>query len=387
MALKTEFYVMKLTTLQRRAYDTAATENGAIVAGYAGTGKTEVLKELALNIGYDVLCPTNKAATVLRDKGIARAMTYHKAIYNPLIGKELRLDALGNPIPVLDDDGVPLMERGEPVYEIDETVNFEPKESDGMMEGCFVDEGSMLGPDALTDLRAAYRNVVIFGDPAQLPPVKAKSVFKEEAVSVFLDEVHRVAMGNPITAFATSVREGREDRSLINRTKNDGGTIFAVDRCSANAMERFVEENYKLICWSNKRRRQLNEQYRTELGLEFGTLSKGDKLICLRSVYGSDRELVAFNGLEGTCIEEQGPTTSRRKLVKTSFGPVWAEPFWQGDTVKELDYAYAVTCHKAQGSEWDNVAVFDQRRWMKSHKMEWFYTAVTRAKEKLVIVG
>ena len=57
------------------------------------------------------------------------------------------------------------------------------------------------------------------------------------------------------------------------------------------------------------------------------------------------------------------------------------------DAPYEFAYAYAITCHKAQGSEWNKVLVFEE--WFpnvaEEHK-RWLYTAATRASEKLVII-
>ena len=55
------------------------------------------------------------------------------------------------------------------------------------------------------------------------------------------------------------------------------------------------------------------------------------------------------------------------------------------DTIDRFEFAYAVTCHKAQGSEYDFVIVFDESRFFEDSS-RWLYTAITRAKKKLIIV-
>ena len=58
-----------------------------------------------------------------------------------------------------------------------------------------------------------------------------------------------------------------------------------------------------------------------------------------------------------------------------------------GDLVpKEFDFAYAITCHKAQGSEFDSVVVFDESWLFGEDRYRWLYTAITRAKKRLLIV-
>ena len=54
---------------------------------------------------------------------------------------------------------------------------------------------------------------------------------------------------------------------------------------------------------------------------------------------------------------------------------------------REFEYGYAITCHKAQGSEWDKVLVIEENfPWNKEEHIRWLYTAATRSSEKLVIV-
>jgi len=52
----------------------------------------------------------------------------------------------------------------------------------------------------------------------------------------------------------------------------------------------------------------------------------------------------------------------------------------------EFDYGYALTVHKSQGSQWDNVVLFDESRAFREHRHRWLYTAITRAARKLTMV-
>jgi exodeoxyribonuclease-5 len=58
---------------------------------------------------------------------------------------------------------------------------------------------------------------------------------------------------------------------------------------------------------------------------------------------------------------------------------------WQKG-VEEFDYAYALTVHKAQGSQWDDVLLFDQSHVFRKNRYRWFYTAITRAAKTITIV-
>ena len=67
-------------------------------------------------------------------------------------------------------------------------------------------------------------------------------------------------------------------------------------------------------------------------------------------------------------------------LIKKNKNIQWQPPY-------DFAYAYAITCHKAQGSEWDKVLVFEEGfPFNQEEHKRWLYTAVTRAKEKLVVV-
>ena len=56
------------------------------------------------------------------------------------------------------------------------------------------------------------------------------------------------------------------------------------------------------------------------------------------------------------------------------------------ETISRFEFAYAITCHKAQGSEFDSVVVFDEGWLFGEDRYRWLYTAITRAKKRLIIV-
>ena len=77
--------------------------------------------------------------------------------------------------------------------------------------------------------------------------------------------------------------------------------------------------------------------------------------------------------------------TSRLMLLAKETGSIIA--CMNPSAMRQKAYAYGITCHKAQGSEWDKVLVFEERfPFSEEEHMRWLYTAITRAKEKLVIV-
>jgi exodeoxyribonuclease-5 len=52
----------------------------------------------------------------------------------------------------------------------------------------------------------------------------------------------------------------------------------------------------------------------------------------------------------------------------------------------EFTFGWAITCHKAQGSQWDAPIIFDESRCFREHARNWLYTAITRAADRVVVV-
>jgi exodeoxyribonuclease-5 len=75
------------------------------------------------------------------------------------------------------------------------------------------------------------------------------------------------------------------------------------------------------------------------------------------------------------------------KVHKSFFSDEVAKPDWKMlKGSQEFDYGYAITCHKSQGSQWDNVLVYDESWCFRDQWERWLYTAITRAAEKITIV-
>src|SRR6185312_15444324 len=128
--------------------------------------------------------------------------------------------------------------------------------------------------------------------------------------------------------------------------------------------------------------------------------SAGDKLVCLRN----NRKKGLFNGALWSVKES--PST-RRDILKMRIEPddeagrrpikVSVRPeCFTGDIDKlewplrkrfdEFDYGYVLTVHKAQGSQWDDVVLFDESFAFQESRQRWLYTGVTRAAKRLTIV-
>lgn len=340
--------------------------------GYAGTGKTTLAKALAETVKGSVLYATftGKAALVLRKKGCEDASTIHSLIYRVEVD-----EATGEHSFILND------------------------ESDLCSAALLiVDEVSMVGADLAKDLLSFGVRILVLGDPAQLPPVKDEGYFINAEPDVMLTEVHRQAQDNPIIRMSMDIREGRRLQpgrygdSLVARSRD-------LPRDELGSMVLGADQ---LICGLNKSRVSFNQRIRTMKGLRGDSVDwhpkRGDRLICLRN----DRQLGLFNGglfdLEKV-IDLGGKLRMRVHALDEDRQPLTVETFenFFCGTESELDwrelrgtqqftFGWAITCHKSQGSQWDNVIVFDESGAFREAKRNWLYTAITRAAESVTVI-
>lgn len=341
--------------------------------GYAGSGKTTLAKHLADGINGSVLyaCFTGKAALVLRKKGCEGAGTIHSLIYKP--------------------------KQDEVTGETEFVLNRDSAAAFASL--IVIDEVSMVGEELARDLLSFGRKVLVLGDPAQLPPVKGEGYFINAKPDVMLTEVHRQAQDNPIIRLSMDVREGR------GLKPGQYGSSIVVPRASIDKdqLRDLVLGADQLLCGLNKTRQTFNARIRELKGLQGlaknWTPAVGDRLVCLRN----NREKNLFNGGLWD-VQRVTPLGSTIEMRVDSLDEPGTEPvdiqvpaaFFNG-TEKDLDwrerrradeftYGWALTCHKSQGSQWDNVIVFDEGRSFRDDAAKWTYTAITRAAEKVTVV-
>ena len=336
--------------------------------GYAGTGKTTLARHLADDARGEVLFGafTGKAALVLRRKGCAGAKTIHSMIYR------------------VDD--------GEDSWEPKFILNQDSDVRDASF--VIIDECSMVGPDLGADLLSFGTKVLVLGDPAQLPPVSGAGFFTEGLTpDIMLTEVHRQARDNPIIAMSMTIREGGAlelgeygTSRVIPRSVIDSAQILAADQ---------------VIVGLNRTRQLYNKRIRELNGRSGDVPVKDDKLVCLRN----DRNKKLLNG---SLWHVQKKATAKGDIVSLTLTPDDAvdeskptkvkvrREFFDGtdDTLHwqdkkgtcEFTYGYALTCHKSQGSQWNNVVVFDEAGAFREDARRWRYTAITRAAERVTVV-
>lgn len=337
--------------------------------GWAGTGKTTLARHIAGLSDDKTLFAAfaGKAAQVLRNKGCYGASTIHGLIYKAVEDKD----------------------TGKVEYKLNQ-------QSDILTAGLVViDECSMVGPDLGADLLSFGTKVLVLGDPFQLPPVNGQGFFTDAEPDIMLTDIRRQAADNPIIRMSMDVREGRgldvghygESRviRLGDVSRDDLGTeVLAADQ---------------VLVGRNRTRRTSNWRIRQMKGLPERAPIKGDRLVCLKN----NRTKGLLNGGMWTVDRSScnGSTALMRvdsaddTMVK-GIDVVVPMEFFRGEEssldwkarkkIDEFDYGYAITCHKAQGSQWDNVLIFDESSAFQENAARWTYTAVTRAAERVFVV-
>lgn len=385
--------------------------------GYAGTGKTTLAIDIAEDVaGGDALFAsfTGKAALVMRKKGCHGATTLHSLIYKPR--RKWR-----------EEDEEEKKQGIDPNHDL---PAWEINPDSALREAALliIDECSMVGEDLARDVLSFKKPVLVLGDPAQLPPVSGAGFFTEgHTPDVMLTEIHRQAADNPIVRIATDIRLGR--RLMLGNHKGirEGEGVAIISREQLKDATELAAE--QILCGRNDTRVTINRRIRAMLRAE-GKLPApaspqdhhlpviGDRVICLKN----KRNRGLLNGAMWTVDALRDRSYGAKKAGRTDvsyldvgsidepgFSTDVAVPqaywYWNGkaqDLVlpdkmqrshyDEFDYAYAITCHKSQGSQWDKVLVFDESAvFGRSADSEdiparWLYTAATRAASALIVV-
>jgi exodeoxyribonuclease-5 len=335
--------------------------------GYAGTGKTTLAKHIAEGIDGKVLFAafTGKAACVMRSKGCYGASTIHRLIYKP-------------------------QEKNE------ENPTFElwRKAPASHAKLIIIDECSMVDAELARDLMSFEVPLLVLGDPAQLPPIQGGGFFTDAKPDAMLTEVHRQAQDNPIVRLSMDIRAGKSlaqgqygDTQVVRRGDLDPKRVIGADQ---------------VLVGRNATRRAYNMRLRERRGFAGALPVTGDKLVCLRN----NRSKGLFNG--GLWVVKEKPKP-RRKILRMRLKPdedlgegnemvkVSVRPECFNGRIEELewlarkpfdefDFGYVLTVHKAQGSQWDDVVLFDESDAFRENRGRWLYTGVTRAAKRLCVV-
>ncbi len=374
-----------------------------VLAGLAGTGKTTLLKHVVcdvLNLVPDVsaafVTPTGKAATVLIRQGIPAA-TLHRLIYQAMT-EEVETEINGKAVTV-------------------EKLVFRRRESISKnIKLIVLDEFSMVSDEVLSDIVRFGVKMIVCGDNAQLSPVEGTNTFLSSP-DFSLRTIVRQQADNPIIKLA---RDAMEGRYIPYGNYGDRAFVLSARRLKPEYRKKYLLKAEQIICGINKTRAKINEEIRAYKGLT-GLPAQGEKLICTLNNWeqfiDGDMRYNLVNGIIGTIRavhyegERMGFMTFRADFLdedcpeEVPFDTgIFEDGFYRyrhgdyfekfdGDgnalgafTLNRFEYGYCISCHKAQGSEFESAVVFDESYAFKEDSARWLYTAITRAREKLIIL-
>jgi ATP-dependent exoDNAse (exonuclease V) alpha subunit len=402
------------------------------IAGYAGTGKTTIIENIAKyakdkNPGKNIYLSafTNKAVLNLENKTNSKEVAETKTLHSLLYGAPDEITG-------------------------DYTLRDPLKKGDIVI----IDEASMVGQKMMKDIQKNILNkgakVIFIGDTFQLPPVKDKSIF--ETFDFQLENVQRQGLDSPILSIATAIRLSGDN--VVLKENNDNFKLSSnIDIEFINEIANpNVENDIVYVTDINKKRKEINTRARTKRYKDASLpLQKNDKIIYIaNSKYHRNGQSVTVNSNDNTKMKFVGyvkavwlksewdsnanqmvskevsielehykdvdgkdlmlsPGFPEAALAHQAIYSEYFEQFVEGMDPKEAGvktivdskgkrlfslnrdtdiatYGYAITAHKSQGSEWSKVYVNqimeNPRGWESEN---WLYTAITRAKQSLVL--
>lgn len=423
--------------------DVTASNDGGVpphfyLAGYAGSGKSTILAHIIDGCGLDfdevAFCaPTGKAAKVmtkkLQDDGAkCFARTIHGTIYIPESSTVAKLEAMQREYNQILASGkwqeakfreaqknLRLVERDlERAYKSNACPNFSmnpsPFHKDPVEPRLIVvDEASMVGTEITDDLKSLGLPILAIGDPGQLPPIRDKAGFMTRKPDFFLTEIHRQAADSPIIQLATKIR----NQEFLDYGDYGQG-VEVIKRRYANDTITDMSRYPQVIVGKNATRWNVTDMIRNTRGFLSPAPQKGEPMMITRNSV-KIRQLT--NGTPMICAEDvsmkAGETGTIAKVFNEEDKRLYEltvsqgifeehiyrdrnghslgegrnrENWWGKENYENLDWHWCITGHKAQGSQWDDVIVYDESSVFGADQYKWLYTSCTRSSSRLTII-
>lgn len=431
----------------------AENEQIFLLKGYAGTGKTTIISTVVKNLPKLRLksalsAPTGRAAKVMRNYSGKNAQTIHKLIYFPKKNSKGNVDFVTkenkyrNTVFIIDEASmIPDFSAGEDLF-----------------------SGNSLLDDLVEFVFSGHNcRLILIGDAAQLPPVKAelspaldqeilKRKYHVDVSTAELTNVMRQQLDSGILKNATQMRDNLEydfyeDFKFNLAEQNDMVRLIdghEIMEAINSAYDNDGHEETAIIVRSNKRANQYNQQIRQRILMREGEIAVGDFLMVVKNnyfwvkptteagfiangdiievekirgifeIYGfrfakikakmvdypemnAFETVVILDTLEMTTpsLTYQDAQKLYQEVLKDytdikskykQFLKVKSNEFFNALQVK---FSYAMTCHKSQGGQWNTVFIEQPYlpEGLDKNSMRWLYTACTRAKTKLYLIG
>jgi len=383
---------MKFSSKQQEVFDEImhffleSDEEIYIFSGVAGSGKSTIINEInnMLKSEYGntvaVITLTGKAVSTLKDKGIIGAQTIHSYMYTPIVDIH------------------------------DNLVGFEPIAPSELTEDfIIIDEGSMVNEEIFEDVYNLGKKILVVGDVNQLPPISKTNFNIMEESNFRLEEIHRLAEGNPIIMLSQHILEYG---SLPKRFESEHIRFTKRNQLKTH-LEKHGKDYEIILCGTNKVRNTLNKRMRSVYDYHGQLPMDGERIINLQN----DKNQGIFNG-EMFKVHKQYPYEYKVKDIKQEMtkyvikdnndfyhsvlvhddvwgnGEAYLKYIFEYNeyleksekrTLNKFDFGYAVTVWKSQGSEYQNLMFVDEDVSYFVDRGKFRYTAITRSKDKITI--
>jgi ATP-dependent exoDNAse (exonuclease V) alpha subunit len=419
-----------------------------VLKGYAGTGKTTVISTIVNNLNeinkkYVLLAPTGRAAKVISNYSNTPAFTIHKKIYFPKkssgggVAFTKQVNKHKNTIFIVDEASMISDSTLDSGSLLDDLIQYVYSGTNCKM--ILLGDTAQLPPVNLDISPALDIHTLGVHYDKEIEHIELNEVMRQEENSGILynaTELRELLKESFITEFRFNVKKFKD---IVRLT--DG---YDIQDAINTAYSNYSIEDTAFIVRSNKRANQYNEQIRTRILFKESELSVGDFLMVVKNNYfwlkETDEAGFIANGdiievLEMFGIKElYGFTFARVKIRMVDYPD--QKPFetvllldtiksespsltyeesnrlyeevmkdYEDETTKykkfqkvkeneyfnalQVKFSYAITCHKSQGGQWNTV--FIEQPYLPNgidrDYIRWLYTAMTRAKNKLYLIG
>jgi len=360
--------------------------------GYAGTGKTTLIKFLfeylrssGAKIESQIKIGTLswKASKVLKKKGIKQAQSIHSLIYISYKDKKNRWRHTKRDLEYFKN-----------------------------IKMIVIDEASVVTKSMRKEIESLGCLVLYVGDPFQLPPIEKYGETDDffDSWDVLLTEIVRQSANDQIIRLSMMLRNFEDFKvgtydSVIIKNKYKHNT---------NDNLKYITNDSIILCGTNKTRKSLNESARVLKGHNPKNMPNNNEPLILfsgfnkKQIFNSDiiygvndlnedpiRDDVEYFGFtkeedDDECLLYNDDPSDEKSLIPMIYH--------DGENSKKQmlkirgkgilwSFNYAISVHKAQGSEWDNILIYDESYcWKNEEKYRWQYTALTRAKKYATIL-
>ncbi len=370
------------------------------LGGFAGSGKTTLLKEVTRHLAdndirYALVTYMGKASEVLRQRGLTEAQTIHSLIFtiDPIAANKAA--KLREEIAKHDTDPEELHRlRAElKFWAAKQWIKVENLDGIDMI---IVDEASTVGGTIYANLKSYNKPILAVGDPAQLGPIGddnpyLKPLFHFQKPDATLTHQHRFGTQVLLGEVADAARNNEPLPEDVIRKRRDVN----------------LHDYDMILVWRNATRWEYITEIREQLGKPLDRPVVGDRII----FWKNNREWNLFNGGTAEVLDVQPGTPKISKhpswIIKaaTERGEqtIWVDQrgFWnENDLLAAKNrsdlvvatHSEAITCHKSQGSAWNNVLVGEHpplgwKKMSADEKQRFRYTAVTRAIDNITVIG